>query len=137
MRHHSTDFYAYINKLTGRLVQSCLDSSAKAQNEDGAEAVACTNRFFFNEKYAAQLLPQLSGLQQQLSFYATSETLQRKIAKLTEYPGKATGGEFIRGWFYNVPPLAALTILRHFENEVKGIEKRILLQLAGEKPAGQ
>lgn len=137
LRYATTDFYGYIDMLTGRLVQSCLDSNAKEQDNNGAEAVACTNQFFASEKNAAQLLPQLTGLQKQFGFYANSETLQRKIAKLTEYPGKEKGGDFLRGWFYNVPPVAAFTMLRHFENEVQGIEKRILLQLASVQPGRQ
>lgn len=123
-QYQVNDFYGYMQELKRRFYIACGDSSGTAlpPSADAEDAIGITNRFFEKNESAWVLLPQLESVQKAFRTMNRDTVLAAKIDQLTAHPGK----EFNKGWFYNVPPVAAITMLNKFENDVRNVEQQIL-----------
>jgi GldM N-terminal domain len=128
LQYHIYDFYGYMSELKRLFYIFCGDTTGTGLSlpGEGEDNIDFTNRFF-DEHVSAIVLPaQLENVQKAFRAINLDTALTRKIDQLTAHPGK----EFNKGWFYNVPPVAALTMLSKFENDVRNLEVQVLKQLS-------
>ncbi|MCX6319260.1 MAG: hypothetical protein NTW29_18425 [Bacteroidetes bacterium] len=126
-KYQVQDFYGYMGELKRRFYLALGDSSGTGAgiSMGGEEKVDITNRFFESDEAAIVLEAQLKNVQQAFLKINHDKAMAQKIDKLTDHPGK----EFNTGWFYNIPPLAAHTLLYKFEYDVKYLEENLLSNL--------
>lgn len=127
-RYHIHDFYGYMADLKYRFYTALGDSTGSSMPSAAEDNMDISNRFFMSDEAAWVLEEQLKNVQKVFTRVNSDTALNNKIERLTNHPGK----DFNKGWFYNVPPVAALTILNKFENDVRTIEARLLEHLLAE-----
>lgn len=129
LQYHIQDFYGYMADLKQRFYRACGDSTGTALPVVAEDSIDLTNSFF-QAKGPAEFLPvQLAEVQQAMLKHTADAAVIAKINKLTSYPGEERKTGFNKGWFYNVPPVAAVTMLNKFENDVRTLEAAVLKQL--------
>lgn len=129
LKYQVNDFYGYMADLRYRFYQASGDTAGTSLSANALDSIDLTNTFF-GTKGPAEFLPvQLQEVQTILLKHTSDSLLIEKIRELTSYPGEDRKTGFNKGWFYNVPPVAALTMLSKFENDVRNLEVRVLKQL--------
>jgi hypothetical protein len=98
--------------------------------EASLENISLTNDFFLKRGNAVKLFQQMKKVQTTMLLNEADSLVTKEIADwiMIPYP-KENGNEenkFAKGYFYNAPPVAAITILHKFENDVRVFESRIL-----------
>ena len=77
------------------------------------------------------MFPRLKEVQNYLNAIAIDSSLKDEIKawntfKLIEEPDGKESSKFMKVYFYSVPPVAAITILSKFENDIKNFENKVL-----------
>jgi hypothetical protein len=120
MRPTFQNFYRFISDLKRKFIIICGDSSGTIVPLQSEDNLSLTNSFFFQKKSeAVYLFGRLKGVQNQLKAIAVDSLLKDEIKawntfKLIEEPGGSERDKFMKKYFYNVPPVAAITILNKF-----------------------
>jgi hypothetical protein len=114
----------YLQELQTSFKTFCGDRSGAGLPADSEDNISLTNRFFGNKQGAARhLLPQLKQVQKICLDNTNNPVLQEEINNMVRTP---PGKNFIALYFYNAPPIAVLTILSKFANDINNIEHKIL-----------
>ena len=99
--------------------------------EESGDNISPTNDFFLKKGYAGKLFQQMKSVQAALLLNTTDSILTVEMSKWIKIPfGEKKGNDenkFARGYFYNTPPVAAITIIHKFENDVRIFENKILI----------
>jgi GldM N-terminal domain len=126
------DFYEFMSGLKRKFIIICGDSSGTAVPIQSEAKLSLTNSFFFQKKSEAMyLFGRLKEVQNYLKAIAIDSLLKDEIKvwntfKLIEEPGGNESSKFMKVHFYNIPPVAAITILSKFENDIKNFENKVL-----------
>ncbi len=120
------DCKGYLQDLKRRFIIACGDATGTLIPEESIDKVSLTNDFFQGDGQGKFLVLQLTDVQKAFLTNTTDSTLKQRINSLTEVPFSKKKEGFMKTYFYNVPPVAAMTILSKFENDIENIEYRIL-----------
>ncbi|HMK24504.1 MAG TPA: hypothetical protein VK483_00640 [Chitinophagaceae bacterium] len=124
-RYSVSGFKDYMHDLKHRFIVACGDSTGEMLPPESEVDISRINNFFLSEKSNAKyLLPQLEAMQKTFFAHTSNPELKEQISHLVP-PSKEKDG-FMKAYFYDVPPVAALTILSKFENDISNIENKIL-----------
>jgi hypothetical protein len=125
-------FHGFMSGLKRKFIITCGDSSGTALPLQSEDNLSLTNSFFFQKNNEAMyLFPQLKEVQNYLKVIAIDSLLKDEINawntfKLIEGPRGDEGSKFMKKYFYNLAPVAAITILDKFENDIKKFEDKVL-----------
>lgn len=133
LQYHVQDFYGYLSDLKLRFYRACGDSTGASMPPGSEDDPLITNNFFGPDGPAASLPVQLQQVQTMLMKHTSDSLLVNRIRQLTSYPGEERNAGFNKGWFYNVPPVAAVTLLHKFGNDVYLLEAAILKSFLGQQ----
>jgi hypothetical protein len=124
------DFCGYLSDLEMKFKIACGDSTGETLPGESTDNILLTNNFFLKEGYAGNLFQQMKSVQAALLLNTTDSILTEEMNKWIMIPIREKNGndenKFTRGYFYYVPPVAAITILHKFENDVRMFENKIL-----------
>jgi GldM N-terminal domain len=126
MGYYVNDFYGYLTDLQRKFKIFCGDSTGAAIPPESEDKLSITNNFFIKKGPADYFFPQLKEIHSSLLANTNNDSLKQQIGSLIEIPGGNKQVDFKKAWFYNVPPVAALTLLNKFESDVRNIENKIL-----------
>jgi GldM N-terminal domain len=128
MGYSVNDFYGYLTDLQRKFKIYCGDSTGAVIPSESEDKLSITNNFFIKKGPADYLLPQLKEIHSTFLANTNNDSLRQQIGRLIEIPGGNKQVDFRKAWFYNVPPVAALTLLNKFELDIRSIENKILLE---------
>ncbi|NOT50488.1 MAG: hypothetical protein HOP10_04335 [Chitinophagaceae bacterium] len=132
-RTEVTDGKNYMKSLKAEFIVAC-GGVGNNLPEDSYYDLDLSNQFFIKEKNGENLYYELTGLQKTFSSYNDDPELEEEIAKFTMVPTIANRtSTFAEAYFNKVPPVAAMTILSKFENDINVFEKKVIQQIL--KPA--
>jgi GldM N-terminal domain len=127
MRYYVQDFYGYISDIKFRFNIACGDkSTGLMMPEESTDDLSLTNNFFIENKHAETLVNQMKAVQKVLLLNVTDPSLKDEIERWMVIPVREKKYSFERAYFYNTPPVASISILNKFENDVKVFESKIL-----------
>jgi hypothetical protein len=119
-----SDCRRYLEDLQRRFKIFCGDSSGVSLPENSQDNISLTNRFFDNRQGPVRhLLPNLKEVQKVSLDNTDNPILEEQINNMVKTP---PGKDFIELYFYGAPPVAVLTILSKFANDINNIEYKIL-----------
>lgn len=120
------DCKGFLYDLKSRFVLACGGKSGDILPPEAYESVELTNEYFITNGKGDGLLAYLEDIQKTLLRHTDNNDLKEKITALTQVPFSRDGDGFVKAYFYNTPPVAALTIVSKFENDITTIERQIL-----------
>lgn len=128
MSYHMQDFYLYLYDLKRRFYIAAGDSIGRNLPEGKEADLALTNSFFLGKDPDNNVGIKLKNVQAALLLNTKDTSLIEAINKLTSIPVSAQGKQkdFMNAYFYNVPPVAANTILNYYEFTIRNFENQIL-----------
>lgn len=121
-----TDCKGYLQDIKRKFIIACGDTTGTLIPEENIEKPSLTNDFFQGDGPGKFLVLQLTDVQKAFLAHTADLALKQKINSLTEVPFSKKEEGFMKLYFYNVPPVAAITILSKFENDIANIEYKIL-----------
>jgi hypothetical protein len=122
------DFCSYLSDLEMRFKIACGDSTGEALPEESTDNIRMTNNFFLKKGPADFLLPKMKDLKTAFFTNTKDVKLTGEINKLDELP-YGSGKEhksYMKAYFHNAPPVAAITMLHKIENDIRNIENQLL-----------
>jgi hypothetical protein len=128
MEYEVGAFYQNMNGLQAKFYIACGDNTGTYLPEHSEDKISVTNEFF-NAAPATYLLSWLLAAKKSLAENAPTDSIRqliRSIGKLDEYKSSYTAEYWRNKYFKDVPPVAAITILNNFEQQVMNIEQSIL-----------
>jgi hypothetical protein len=130
MRYAVQNFNDFISKQKRDFIIICGDSTGSVLPDDIYDELSVTNEFFLAKGNDENLLHEMKTLQAVFLANTSDSVLKEEINKWILAPKRVRAGSeennFLRSYFYMVPPVAAITILNKFENDVRIFENRIL-----------
>jgi hypothetical protein len=123
-----TDCKKYLSDLKFRFVQFCGDTAGESipmKNFNNTELA----RDFFSKENGETLYNKLKQAQKTLTSHNDDPVLDEKINTMT---GSEKGNDvktFVQTYFSNIPPVAAMTIISKFENDIRYFEIEVLKNL--------
>jgi GldM N-terminal domain len=126
MGYSVNDLYGYLTDLQRKFKFFCGDSTGTSIPPETYDNLSITNNFFVKKGPADYFLSKLKEIHSSLQANTNNDSLKQQIGRLIEIPGGNKQVDFNKAWFYNVPPVAALTLLNKFELDVRSIENKIL-----------
>ena len=122
------DAKGYLTDLKFRFIQFCGDSAGESipmKNFDNTKLA----HDFFSKDNGQTLYMRLKDVQRTLMSHNDDPSLDEKIKAMTG-PGKEGDvNAFVQTYFSDVPPVAAMTILSKFENDIRDFEIKVLQNL--------
>ncbi len=128
-RYTVTDSKNYLKYLKSEFIVRRGGISESTMPEENDENLDITDQFFIKEKNGENLYYKLDGVQKALSGYNNDPVLSEEINKMTWAPKGKGASAFANAYFNKVPPVAAMTILSKFENDINKFEKKVLQQI--------
>jgi hypothetical protein len=125
-RYNVSDFKAYMDDLKRRFTIACGDSTGEMLPEGSEGSLELSNKFFIESGPGKDLPAHFEAIKKILLPHTSSPELKEKINQLGGAPFNKKEEGFMKAYFHDVPPVAALTILSKFANDVNSIENRIL-----------
>lgn len=116
----------YIRDLKKRFLIACGDTQGESLSVENEADTRLTNDFFFNRKHNEILFFKIDSLKDVFYNNTTSRELNGKITDIVILPLSNDKRDYLKEYFYNAPPVAVLTMLSKFENDIKTIENKIL-----------
>lgn len=124
--YHVNDCKEYLKDLKYRFTIFCGDSSGQTLPEESLDNFNLSNSFFIEAENGKKLQAQLENIRQFFLLYTQKPDLKQKIEQLGAVPLHKEKDGFVKTYFSMVPPVAAMTIISKFENDIKTIESAIL-----------
>jgi hypothetical protein len=125
-RYHVSDFKAYMDDLKRRFTIACGDPTGEMLPEGSVDSLELSNKFFIESGPGKDLPAHFEAIKKILLPHTSSSELKERINQLGGAPFNKKEEGFMKTYFNNVPPVAALTILSKFANDVNNIENKIL-----------
>jgi hypothetical protein len=123
-----TDCKKYLADLKYQFVQFCGDSTGESipmKNLNNTELA----RDFFSKENGETLYFKLKDAQKTLTSHNDDPDLDQKINAMTGIDKNVDANTFVKTYFLNVPPVAAMTIISKFENDIRYFEIQVLKNL--------
>lgn len=124
--YHVSDCKGYLDDLKFRFNIFCGDSTGQLLPEARLDDMESTNIFFIEMGNGKILLNQLLKMRELFLQHTQNSDLRQQIEQLGDVPFDKEKKGFVQTYFYMTPPVAALTIISKFENDINIFENKIL-----------
>jgi GldM N-terminal domain len=129
MHYTINDFYGYLSNLRMLFNRFAGDSTGETFPPGKETDISLSNAFFKNGGNTSGILyGQLTAVFRALKGHTSNEVIRERIntfeSNTTEkFPSSQ---QLLKGYFYNTPPVAVITILNNFEQTIKDITVDVL-----------
>jgi len=128
-----SDCITYIGDLKLRFAKYCGDKEGLAIPANKEDSIDLTNRFFIKDGNGEILYFRLTDVQKTMSSHNDDPELDKEIQSMTSISEEEGAKVFTRKYFNGIPPVAAMTILSKFVNDIDRLEKKVLQQILKDK----
>lgn len=128
MRYVVQDCYGYLTDLERQFSLACGDTAGKEIPTGKEGDLSIANEFFFGKGPGSNMEVVFKKTRDALLANTKDSSIIAEINKLGRVRESlaAKHKDFMHAYFYNVPPVAVITILNKFELDIRLIEQRIL-----------
>lgn len=121
-----SEFRKYLHELRVSFIQFCGDPKGQKLPAESEDKQGLTKDFFKKDENGQTLYFKLTDVQRTLKNLNDKPELDEEINNMFQTPKKGEAGKFAKFYFDNTPPVAALTLLSKFENDVNMFERVIV-----------
>ena len=124
-----SDGISYIAELKEHFAKYCGDKDGFSIPADKEASIDLTNGFFSKEPNGESLYFRLMDVERTMISHNDDPELDKEIQAMTGISEAEGAKGFTKKYFNDIPPVAAMTILSKFENEIGRLEKKVLQQI--------